>query len=464
MKNSGDLNYLKYKILLIVILLLGIFLIFYFFINRDKSFNFSTENEIIYKDNYTIHVNYPLFNENTINNEIKKIVKTEKNNFLEIVNKIKNYDNELNINYSYTMNNNIYSIHMRTYSYTGKDNEYYRKDKLFYIDSKTNKQVELENLIINDEIYDVLKKIVKKYLEDNKNKLTLYSDRIVNEALNNKETYNIIFSEDKSYIIIPPHKISLYDTEISINVEYKYIKKYLNPNYFGSLDNIKEIDYMTGSVERIRDYDNFKDKKLVALTFDDGPSYKKTQKLVDELNKRDARVTFFMLGELANRQPELVKYIYTTGHTIGSHTYDHKNLKKLKDEQLEYEINHTNEILKNITGHNVLFLRPPYGAYNQSILNKVNMSFILWSYDTLDWKLRNVEKVTNEIIKGAKDGEIILLHDIHSESVEAAIKAIDILQNEGYAFVSLEEMIAYKNVKIAPNSAYRYFRNPDNDN
>ena len=464
MNYSGDLKYLKYKILLFTILLLGCFLVIYFFVNRDKSFYFSTKNEIIYKDNYTIQVNYPIFNENPINKDIKRIVKDEKSNFLKVIRKIYNTDNELNINYSYTMNNNIYSIHLRSYSYTGNDNEYYRKDKMFYIDSKTNKQIEFSNLIINEDIYEILKKIVKNYLEDNKDKITLYSDRIVTEVLNNKEVYNIIFSEDKMYVIIPPHKVSLYDSEISVSVDYKYVKKYLNPNYFMSLDNIKEIDYITGSVERIRDYDNFKDKKLVALTFDDGPSYNKTQKLVDELNKRDARVTFFMLGELANKQAELVKHIYSTGHTIGSHTYDHKNLKKLKDEQLSYEINHTNDILKGITGQDVIFLRPPYGAYNQDILNKVNMSFILWSYDTLDWKLRNVDKVTEEIVKGANDGEIILLHDIHSESVDAAIKAVDILQKEGFVFVSLEEMIAYKNIQIKSNTAYRYFRNTEINN
>ena len=199
-------------------------------------------------------------------------------------------------------------------------------------------------------------------------------------------------------------------------------------------------------------------KKIIAITFDDGPAYNKTDKLLKELDKRDARVTFFMLGELANKQKDLVKKAYNYGHTIGSHTYDHKNLKKLDHEEIDFEINYTNEILSNIIGEDVRFVRPPYGAYNSDILNQVNMAFILWNEDTLDWKYRDAEKVRDYIVEHASDGDIILLHDIHSTSVEGAIMAIDILKEQGYEFVSLEEMLVYKNIDIENNKAYRFFK------
>ena len=197
---------------------------------------------------------------------------------------------------------------------------------------------------------------------------------------------------------------------------------------------------------------------MVALTFDDGPAYAKTEKLIEELDKRDARVTFFMLGQLANKQPDLVKKVYNYGHTIGSHTYDHKNLTKLDDEQLTFEINHTNEILSNIIGEDIKFIRPPYGSYNQNILDKTNMAFILWNVDTLDWKLRDAEKVRDYIVKKASDGDIILLHDIHATSVDGVIMAIDILKEDGYEFVSLDELLVYRNIDIQTRKAYRFFK------
>jgi peptidoglycan/xylan/chitin deacetylase (PgdA/CDA1 family) len=174
--------------------------------------------------------------------------------------------------------------------------------------------------------------------------------------------------------------------------------------------------------------------------------------------KRNVRATFFLLGELAIKQPDLVKKTYDYGHTIGSHTYDHKNLKKLDDEQLLYEIDSTNEILKNIIGEEIKFIRPPYGAYNQDILNKVNMSFILWSVDTEDWKLRNAEKIAQFMVDNIQDGDIVLLHDIHAETIDGVIQGIDLLKEQGFEFVSLEELIEYRKIKLETNTAYRHFK------
>ena len=165
-----------------------------------------------------------------------------------------------------------------------------------------------------------------------------------------------------------------------------------------------------------------------------------------------------MLGQLAIKQKDLVKKVYDLGHTIGSHTYDHKNIKNLDEEQLKFEVDYTNQILSEIIGEDIRFLRPPYGSYSQDILNKVNMAFILWNVDTLDWKLRNAEKVRDYIVENAKDGDIILLHDIHSTSVDGVIMAIDILKNDGYEFVSLDELMVYRNISLQYNKAYRFFK------
>ena len=276
-----------------------------------------------------------------------------------------------------------------------------------------------------------------------------------------KDNYKIVtFGKDGIKLSLEPNIVSDYKNEINIIILYQDVIKYLNVNYIkvdtkndNNIDNLVSKNY-----DRIRDSKNFEGKKLVAITFDDGPGYSKTEKLITELDKRDARVSFFMLGEIANKQKELVKKVYDYGHTIGSHTYDHKNLRKLGDEQLFFEVNYTNEILSGIIGEDIRFIRPPYGAYNTDILSKINMAFILWNVDTLDWKYRNAEKVRDYIVEHAEDGDIILLHDIHATSVDGAIMAIDILKNEGYEFVSLDEMLVFRNVNLQTNTAYRFFK------
>lgn len=450
--------FFKNKIFLILLFILFLGTITLSFSFKNNKFYFESENYTTYKDNYKILVNYPVFNISKVNKKIKKILKDEKDSFFDKIKNDINSDNELNINYSYTIKDNIYSFHLRSYSYTNKNNDYNRYDEVFYIDKETNKVIKIDDLIINDEIYNVFEKFIYDYL-DTHQYIDLYDEKTIEKNLKGtKGKYQLIsFSDNVLFIDIPPHVISPYDSNINIAIEYKYVKEYLNDKYFNSLETVKN-EVPVFKVKKIRRASAFKNKKLVALTFDDGPSKEKTLKLVEELNKRDARVSFFMLGELASKQPELVKMIYDSGHTIASHTYDHKNLKKLKDEQLKFEVDYTNEILKNITGEDVKFLRPPYGSYNKNILKNVDMTFILWSVDTLDWKLRDVDKITEEIVKSADDGEIILLHDIHAETVEAAIKAVDILQEQGYAFVSLDELATYKNINIKSNTAYRYMK------
>lgn len=204
-----------------------------------------------------------------------------------------------------------------------------------------------------------------------------------------------------------------------------------------------------------RDLSKIKDKKLIALTFDDGPAGKKTEKLLDGLEKHDAKVTFFLIGNKIDGQEELVKKIYNSGHTIGSHTFNHKNLFTVKkDEEILEEIELTNEKIKNIINEDVKFLRPPYGNYNHKILDLVDMSFILWNIDTQDWKVKNAKRISNYIVNNVSDGDIVLLHDIYKSSINGVLKAIEILEEDGYAFVSLEEMEEIRGEDFLSHKAY----------
>lgn len=456
-------SYVMYIVSVVCIISIFSCSLLFNYVSYSKQFNTEVivdKSEFKNHDKYTMQIKYPLLKNNKINKETKKFVNNEKEDFLELVKDSKYYNSEFYVSYSYSVLNNLYSIYIKSYYYV--DTEYRFEDRVLYYDSELNKEIDINELILNSNVYEYLRNECYDYLTLNRDKYKVYEDNILNmNLIAIEDNYDsIIFKDDGIDVIFEPHTISDYDNEIVVSIDYNQVIGYLNEKYFNMQDTSKEINtnVVSKKYDRIRPSKDFENKKLIALTFDDGPSYRNTTKLINELDKRDARVTFFMLGQLALRQKELVKEVYDRGHTIGSHTYDHKNLKKLDLEQLKFEVDYTNEILSDITQDEVRFLRPPYGAYNKDILDNVNMAFILWNVDTLDWKLKDAQKVCDYIVKNAKDGDIILLHDIHSTSVDGVIMAIDILKNEGYEFVSLDEMLVYRNISIQNNKAYRFFK------
>ena len=182
-------------------------------------------------------------------------------------------------------------------------------------------------------------------------------------------------------------------------------------------------------------------KKLIALTFDDGPG-RYTEGLLDGLKERDVKVTFFMQGINAELYPSIVKRAYNEGHQIANHTYNHPQLTSLDDNEVAQQVKRTNQILTDAIGiKNRYLLRPPYGAYNKRVMGAAGTAGILWSVDPQDWKDRNSDIVYKRIINNAYDGAVILVHDIHSTTIPGALKAIDYLEEHGYEFVTVEEIL-----------------------
>ncbi len=142
------------------------------------------------------------------------------------------------------------------------------------------------------------------------------------------------------------------------------------------------------------------------------------------------------------------------GNLIGSHTYNHKNLFELNNNQIVDEIKKTNDVIKEVTGSDTLYLRPPYGNTNKNIKNLVNMYNILWDLDTEDWKYKDKFKIAKYIIDNAHDGGIILLHDLYETSIDGALLAMEELSKNGYAFVTIEEMTTLKGITLNKTSNY----------
>lgn len=191
-----------------------------------------------------------------------------------------------------------------------------------------------------------------------------------------------------------------------------------------------------------------KDLKI-ALTFDDGPHSVYTEKLLDGLQSRNVKATFFLIGKNIEGKEEIVRRIHQEGHLIGNHTYSHVRLSQIDLQKALAEIQNTNDMIEKITGQSVKYIRPPFGSWNPKLDEYVTMQKVKWTVDPKDWRSLNAKSVANHVVKNVKNGDVILLHDIYKTSVEAALEIVDQLQAAGYQFVTLDEL-------VLPSSGFFY--------
>lgn len=184
-----------------------------------------------------------------------------------------------------------------------------------------------------------------------------------------------------------------------------------------------------------------KEKPSIAITFDDGPSSRYTGGLLDGLKERNVKASFFLIGENAEENPELVERIYKEGHLIGNHTYSHVQMTHLSEEAAVREIERTDQVISAITGEHVAYMRPPFGAWQRELEVRMEVLPVLWSVDPLDWTTENVDEIVSKVVTEVEEGDIILLHDCYASSVEAALRIVDILQKEGYEFVTVDRLL-----------------------
>lgn len=181
--------------------------------------------------------------------------------------------------------------------------------------------------------------------------------------------------------------------------------------------------------------------RRIAITFDDGPHPKYTEQLLDGLKERGVHATFFVTGEHASLHPDIIRRMQEEGHLIGNHTYSHIQLRSSNQDQFKEELIRTNQVIKEITGEDTIYVRPPYGSWDKSFEQELNMIPVLWTIDPLDWCSGDASCVVSRVTVKAKENDIILLHDYYDTSVEAALEIVDELMEEGYTFVTVEEIL-----------------------
>ena len=203
------------------------------------------------------------------------------------------------------------------------------------------------------------------------------------------------------------------------------------------------------------------EKPMVALTFDDGPHAVYTDMLLDILEENHAVATFFEVGRNVAACPDPLQRMVELGCEIGSHSYAHKDLSKLKPAALAEDLAAADQAFIDAVGFAPLLLRPPYGAVNKTVKTATGRSVITWTVDTEDWLSRDTDKVVSYVQSLSQlDGEIILLHSPYESTVEAVRILVPWLIQEGYQLVTVSELMAYYYGELLqPNEfhGYTYF-------
>jgi peptidoglycan/xylan/chitin deacetylase (PgdA/CDA1 family) len=182
----------------------------------------------------------------------------------------------------------------------------------------------------------------------------------------------------------------------------------------------------------------------IAITFDDGPTPGVTNVVLDELKKRNLRSTFFMIGKRVVAAPELAQRVLAEGHEVCNHTFNHLKLNTLPDQQVDWEIQKTQDTLGEVLNHRATWLRPPYGAFRKDqigIPQSKELGVVFWSVDPRDWSQPGEDKIVNTILTETKPGSIILCHDLHQQTANCVARILDGLLERNFEFTNISSFL-----------------------
>jgi len=250
-----------------------------------------------------------------------------------------------------------------------------------------------------------------------------------------------------AFLFLQELNVSLWYTLIPV-IEMKKIAAFLLPLLFLCYaPQVKGLP--TGALQPLQE------PRYLAITFDDGPKAETTARLLEGLEKREVQATFFLIGEQLSGQEELVRQMFLAGHQIGIHTENHVMLSGASEAEVNAQIwkvcRRLNDVLE-IEGD--WWLRPPYGLITAREAAWIKTPMIQWTIDPEDWRHQDADQVAGHIAANSRGGDIILLHDIYPTSVDAALTAIDVLQAQGYTFVTVRDLFYLSGVTPEPGILY----------
>lgn len=218
--------------------------------------------------------------------------------------------------------------------------------------------------------------------------------------------------------------------------------------FFSLCFGVSKVDageVFNGNVKRaIPIYNVATDEKKISISFDCAWGTEFTDGMLSVMEKYNVKSTFFCVQFWVEKYPETVKKISEKGHEVETHSATHKYMSKLDEQKIKDEINTSKEAIEKITGKKVTLFRPPYGDYNDRLINTVSsmgLYTIQWDVDSLDWKDLSKEKITERVLKKVKCGSIILCHNNGMHTLEALPGIFEVLISQGYTFVPIGELI-----------------------
>ena len=199
------------------------------------------------------------------------------------------------------------------------------------------------------------------------------------------------------------------------------------------------------------------EKKLIALTFDDGPSNQNTNRILDVLEKYHSRATFFVIGKRIADRTEVIARAINLGCEIGSHTWGHSDFTKYPKSALVDSLKKTDEAMVTNFNYHMTLFRPPYASIDgniEAVSKDMGYTMILWSGSSHDWSIKNADKIYRNTFDCAADGAILLFHDIYDFTAEAVERIIPDLISQGYQLVTVSELIALDEKPVSPGERY----------
>lgn len=435
MKRKRSHIKLRYGILLLAMICFGI-VIGYWFFHQDPyaqlttiDKNTKTVGEIMHKkdtkkDAYYTSIYYPKTEYAPLNEAIQ-----------EYISKVNEQVNQSKTMQVFTVDYEIHKIfdHYVSLTFHQKVYDEHKQQKQqsyvsYNYDMKQNKLLSVKDVLRRDYISHL------HHLAREKNISTeITKDHLNNFIIREKELCFYFENDINTSITLPYEKHKAYIHLNDPNIPSYYAQQSLSVNQ-------QTID---------------PNKKMIALTFDDGPHPENTKKIMDALESYGGRSTFFMLGKNVKQYPDLVKEVHQRGHEVANHSWDHSfriaaSLSNpMNKQEVSDELYDTNDEIYKTIGFEPTLFRPPFGAINTTLRETCEMPMVLWDVDSRDWESHNPTSIHNIIVDGVKQGnQVILLHDIHKESVDGLISTLKDLHKEGYQFVTVSTLLQYKEKEL----------------
>lgn len=299
--------------------------------------------------------------------------------------------------------------------------------------SDNSKNIYVEYPFFNDMVIDnYITDYLSSYIDDNND--LLFIDYDYREKSDYIELILYIYKEKNSLVKKETRKIDLDLVNSNIISTSLVIDKKIDYDIY----NYNVIDY---------------NKKLVALTFDDGPNHN-TSRILDILEKYNVKATFFVLGTNIKGNEKIIKRMSDLGMEIGNHTYSHRLLTKLEDGEIKREIKSVDDLVFDITNKYPSLIRTSYGSINNRIKRIVDRPLIIWNIDTLDWKYHNSKRISDRVLNKVSDGDIVLMHDIYRATANSLEIIIPKLLNDGYQLVTISELFYYRDINLENGHIY----------